>query len=393
MKLRRNNIYVTYLIPLLPCTLFRCIFLVDNEDMAKNIQTYKGKVVVTGAGGFIGHHLCRFLRQQGYWVRGVDIVKPQFSPMSDFDEFLILDLRDFRNAMEAMEGMDRAYALAALNGSIEFTTTVKAPIVRDNSQINMNTAEACVRAGVKRLFYSSSACVYPIDLQGEKPTALTEEHAYPSNPDSEYGWEKLFSERMYKSFEEDYGLEVRIARFFNIYGAECLIDTLKSKAPLALTRKIIEAEDGGEVFIWGDGKQVRSFLYIDDCVEGIYRLMESDINEPINLGTTDHVSINELVDIVAKIEGKNIKKVHQLDKIQGVRNRICDFSKAQKLLKWESKVRMEEGMRVINKFVHKELGLNKFRDGIDTLLSSFDNRSAETSNGIRKSKVAASATV
>ena len=340
----------------------------------KNGKLEKEKVVITGGGGFIGHHLARYLRNKGYWVRGVDIVEPQFSSLTDFDEFLILDLRDFRNCIEALSGMEKVYALAALNGSIEFTTNVKAPIIRDNHRINANTAEAAVRVGVKRLFYSSSACVYPIDLQGEKPTPLKEEHAYPANPDSEYGWEKLFSERMYKSFEEELGLELRIARFFNVYGPECLIDTLKSKAPMALTKKVIEAEDGGEVKIWGDGKQVRSFLYIDDCVEGIYKLMNSDIKEPVNLGTEDHLSINDLVDIIAEIEGKKIKKIHQLNKIQGVRNRLCDFSKAKKLLKWERKVLPKEGMTKINHFVRKELSMSHFKNGIDTFMSSLDGQ-------------------
>lgn len=331
----------------------------------------KIKVLVTGAGGFIGHHLARFLRSKGYWVRGVDIVYPEFSPMSDFDEFKILDLRDFRNCMEAVEGVERIYALAALNGSIEYTTTVRAAIVRDNFSLNVNTAEAAVRAGIKRIFYSSSACVYPIEMQGEeKPKALKEEYAYPANPDSEYGWEKLFSERMYKSFEADHGLEVRIARFFNVYGPECLIDTLKSKAPMALTRKVIEASDNGEVKIWGDGKQVRSFLYIDDCVEAVYKLMESDIEVPVNIGTDDHLSINDLVDIIAEIENKDIKKVHEMTKIQGVRNRLCDFSRAEKLLKWKRRVSPKEGMTVINKFVHKQMGLKSFQSGVDSFFSS-----------------------
>lgn len=207
------------------------------------------RVVVTGAGGFIGHHLSRFLRGKGYWVRAVDIRKPEFSPMSDFDKFLLLDLRELKNAEKAFEGMERVYALAAQNGSIEFITTVKAMIMRDNVLINVNTAEAALRQKVRRVFYSSSACVYPIELQWDKPTPLKEEHVYPADPDSEYGWEKLFSERLYKAYEDDHGLEVRISRFFNIYGPECSIYTLRSKASMALTRKVVESENGGEIQI------------------------------------------------------------------------------------------------------------------------------------------------
>jgi GDP-D-mannose 3', 5'-epimerase len=315
------------------------------------------KILITGAGGFIGHHLSRFLRNKGYWVRGVDIVHPRFSSLDDFDEFKILDLRDFRNCIEAMGNIDKVYALAALNGSIEYTTTERAIIVRDNTTININTAESAVASKIKRLFYSSSACVYPIWKQMEgNISSLREEDSYPAMPDSEYGWEKLYSERMYKSYEADFGLNVRIARFFNIYGPECLIDTLKSKAPMALTRKVIEAGNKGTVEIWGDGKQVRSFCYIDDCCEGIWKIMESEYDEPINIGTTDHISINDLVDLIAKIEGIKIKKIFQPNKIQGVRARICDYSKAERLLGWKRKVIMEKGLKEINKFVHKQLG-------------------------------------
>lgn len=317
------------------------------------------KILITGAGGFIGHHLARFLKNKGFFVRGVDITYPQFSDLSDFHDFRILDLRDFRNCAEAMEGIHKVYALAAQNGSIEYTITNKADTLRDNATININTAEACIRAGVKRLFFSSSACVYPEDKQTKvNSTQLKEEDIYPANPDSEYGWEKLFSERLYKSYEEDHGLEVRIARFFNIYGPECLIDTIRSKAPkapMALTRKVIQAGAGGTVKIWGDGKQVRSFCYITDCIEAIFRLMESNIKEPVNIGTSDHISINQLVDIICKIEGVKVNKVYQLNKVQGVRGRLCDFSKAKKLLRWKANVTLTEGMREVNKFTHDNL--------------------------------------
>lgn len=317
----------------------------------------KEKVLITGAGGFVGHHLARFLKKKGFFVRGVDIVYPKFSDLSDFHDFKILDLREFRNCKEAFEGIDRVYALAAQNGSIEYTTTNKADLLRNNALVNLNTAEACVQSGAKRLFFSSSACVYPEEKQTEVDSApLKESDVYPANPDSEYGWEKLFSERMYRSYEADHGLEVRIARFFNIYGPECLIDTLRSKAPMALTRKVIEAGDGGTVKIWGDGEQVRSFCYITDCVEAVFKLMESNILEPINIGTSDHISINKLVDIICKVEGINIKRTHQLHKVQGVRGRLCDFSKARKLLHWKAKVKPMQGMKVINKFVHAQLG-------------------------------------
>jgi GDP-D-mannose 3',5'-epimerase len=317
----------------------------------------KEKVVVTGAGGFIGHHLCRYLKSLGYFVRGVDIHKPEFSGMDDFNEFKILDLRSLTNCVIAVEGMDKVYALAAENGSIEYTTTNRAELVHSNTLINLNTAEACRLEKVKRLFFSSSACVYPLHLQEscKDSLPLKEQDAYPANPDSEYGWEKLFSERLYQSYAIDHGLEVRIARFFNIYGPECLIDTLRSKAPMALTRKIIEAGAGGIVDVWGTGDAIRSYCYVDDCVKAIHMLMESDITEPINIGTDNHVSVDNLVTTIAIVNGTPIEINHQLDKVEGVKARLCNFDKAKKLLGWESTTSMSEGLRAVNEFVHEQL--------------------------------------
>ena len=206
---------------------------------------------------------------------------------------------------------------------------------------------------VKRVFYSSSACVYPLRLQEtDEEHALKESDVAPADPDTEYGWEKLFSEHVYNSYAIDRGLEVRIARFINIYGTECLVDTLKSKAPMALTRKVIDAGEGGDVHIWGDGDQKRTFCYITDLLEGIYLLMQSDVSEPVNLGSNELYSINELVDLICDIEGVKVNKVHQLDKVQGVRVRQADLTKAETLLGWKRKVTMREGLTEVNKFVH-----------------------------------------
>jgi nucleoside-diphosphate-sugar epimerase len=241
-----------------------------------------------------------------------------------------------------------------LNGSIEFTTNNKAELIHNNALINLNMAEACRVNGVKRVFYSSSACVYPIHYQDTMDIhAMKETDDMPAHPDTEYGWEKLFSEHVYNSFRDDYGLEVRIARFFNIYGPEGVLDTLKSKAPMALTKKVIESD--GEVYVWGDGTQKRSFCYIQDCVEAIQLLMESDVTEPVNIGTSDLVSIGDLVDLIADIEGKKITKVYQPEKVAGVQTRHADFSRAEELLGWKNKVGMREGMTEINKFAHKIL--------------------------------------
>lgn len=312
------------------------------------------KILVTGAGGFIGHHLVRYLKEKGYWVRGVDIKEPEYSPKNEADEFLLLDLRYIDNCLKATEGIEEIYALAADMGGMGFIMSHTSDILYNNVSINSNTAEAARQNKVKRLFYSSTACVYPKYKQKEiNVPALKESDAYPAEPDSEYGWEKLFSERLYKSYGQFY--EVRIARFHNIYGPEGTYDGERAKAPAALSRKVALAKDGDYIEIWGDGLQTRSFCYIDDCTEGIYNLMNSDIKEPLNIGSDRLVSVNETVDIIAKIAAKKINKKYQLDKPQGVRGRNSDNTLCKKVLKWEPKISLEEGLGKTYKWIEKQL--------------------------------------
>jgi GDP-D-mannose 3', 5'-epimerase len=303
------------------------------------------KVLVTGAGGFIGHHLVTFLKGKGYWVRGVDIKPPEFSVI-DADEFELLDLRRWENCLRATRGVDEVYALAADMGGMGFISSHHAEILHNNSLINIHTLDAARENGVKRYLYTSSACVYPEFLQTEtnvKP--LKEEDAYPAMPQDAYGWEKLVSERLCQHYREEYGIETRVVRFHNIFGPLGTWEGGREKAPAAMCRKVAVAKLTGnpEIDIWGDGEQTRSFCYVDDCVEGIHKLMRSDHHEPLNLGQDRMVTINQLADIVAEIADIRLNKRH-VDGPQGVRGRNSDNTRLREVLGWEPEISLEDGL-------------------------------------------------
>jgi nucleoside-diphosphate-sugar epimerase len=313
------------------------------------------KILVTGGGGFIGSHLCRYLKNRGCWVRAVDIKWDNYIT-GYADQLVTTDLRKAESSLEVVKGMDRVYNLAANMGGIGYITTVKAEVMRDNVLINVNMLEAAKKHKVDRYFFSSSACVYPTYKQ-ESPEVvpLKEDEAYPADPDNEYGWEKLFTERLCMNYAEDFGLEIRVARFHNIYGPEGTYKGGKEKAPAALCRKVAEASDPGEITIWGDGKQTRSFCYIDDCIRGIEALMESDYATPLNIGSDRLVTIDELADIIMKISGKEITKVYDLKEPQGVRGRNADLSLVTKIIGWKPVVSLEKGLERTYKWIESKV--------------------------------------
>ncbi len=316
----------------------------------------QSKYLVTGAGGFIGHHLVKELRSQGHWVRGADIKYPEFDE-SDANEFILLDLRRWENCLQAAEGVDHVFALAADMGGMGFISHHHGQILHNNLLINTHTMEAARIQGVKRYFYTSSACVYPEYLQSEANIRpLKEEDVYPAQPQDAYGWEKLISEHLCRHYGEEYDIQTRIVRFHNIFGPLGTWEGGREKVPAALCRKIAYAKLTGNptIEIWGDGEQTRSFCYIDDCITGILKLMQSDYSQPLNLGQDRMVTINELADIISKIADIKIEKKH-IPGPQGVRGRNSDNTLLKKVLGWEPQISLEQGLEITYRWIENQV--------------------------------------
>jgi nucleoside-diphosphate-sugar epimerase len=315
------------------------------------------KALVLGAGGFIGNHLVNRLKSEGYWVRAADLKYPEYSKTTA-DEFIICDLTDYKKTSllmlapdqhsldEKENAFDEVYQLAADMGGAGyiFSGENDAVLMHNSAQINLNIAELCKQFNVKKVFYSSSACMYPAYNQ-EDPNnpKCSEDSAYPAAPDSEYGWEKLFSERLYLAYARNFGMNVRIARFHNIFGPMGTWDGGREKAPAAICRKVLKANDGEEIEIWGDGEQTRSFLYIDECIEGVRRLMNSDFTGPVNIGSDEMVTINQLVDLASSFENKNLIKKHISGPL-GVRGRNSDNELIFNKLGWKPNYPLQKGL-------------------------------------------------
>jgi nucleoside-diphosphate-sugar epimerase len=315
------------------------------------------KALVCGAGGFIGSHLVKRIKEEGFWVRGVDLKYPEFGE-TRADDFVIGDLRDsYICCQVADQRFDEVYQFAADMGGAGyiFTGENDADIIHNSAMINLNMVKACYRQNIKRISYSSSACIYPEynQMEPDNPNCA-EDSVYPAEPDSEYGWEKLFSERMYLASQRNYGMEVRIARYHNIFGPEGCWNDGREKAPAAICRKVAMAEDGGEIEIWGDGKQSRSFLYIDECLEGTIRLMRSDWTGPVNIGSDEMVTIDQLADMVMEIARKNLTKNHIPGPL-GVRGRNSDNRLIAEKLNWRPVQTLIVGLEQTYKWIEKQI--------------------------------------
>ncbi|MGD1070144.1 MAG: NAD-dependent epimerase/dehydratase family protein [Bryobacteraceae bacterium] len=326
------------------------------------MRTVRQKVLVAGAGGFIGGHLVKRLKMEGYWVRGVDLKRHEYSETAA-DEFIVGDLCRPEIAKTAVDGVAEVYQLAADMGGAGyiFTGEHDAAVMRNSATVNLNILEFGTRAGVKKLFYSSSACIYPEYNQRDPDNPkCSEESAYPAAPDSEYGWEKLFSERLYLAYMRNRGVEVRIARFHNIFGPEGCWTGGREKAPAAICRKVAEAPDGGQIEIWGDGKQTRSFLYVDECVEGVRLLMESRFTGPVNIGSEEMVTINQLAEMVAGIAGKQLSLRHIPGPL-GVRGRNSDNRLIAEKLGWRPSRPLAEGMEKTYTWIREQVVSHQLR--------------------------------
>lgn len=320
----------------------------------------KKEALVCGAGGFIGSHMVRRLKNEGYWVRGVDLKKPEFSTTAA-DDFLVLDLRDQNNYAKVLDRpFDEVYQFAADMGGAGyiFSGAHDADVMHNSATINLNMAYYGQKAGIKKIFYSSSACMYPAYNQEDpKSPKCSEDSAYPAEPDSEYGWEKLFSERLYLSFARNYGLQIRIARFHNIFGPEGTWRGGKEKAPAALCRKVAEAGDGGSIEMWGDGEQTRSFLYIDECIEAVRRLVESDFTGPVNIGSEEMVTINELAMMIMGIADKKLS-INHIPGPLGVRGRNSDNRLIKEKLGWAPSMPLKDGLQKTYVWVEAQVKAN-----------------------------------
>jgi GDP-D-mannose 3',5'-epimerase len=313
------------------------------------------RALVTGAGGFIGNHLVNRLKSEGYWVRGADLKYPEYQD-TKADDFKILDLRRWEDCQEAVRGINIVYNLAADMGGIGYITYSLATIARNNILINAHMLEAARLAGVEKFLFSSSACVYAQYKQKTPDVVpLKEEDAYPADPEPGYGWEKLYAEQLCHYYHHDFSLETRVVRFHNVYGPLGTYEGGKEKAPAAISRKVALANDEDEIEIWGDGAQTRSFMYVDDCVEGLLRLMASDFHDPLNLGTDELISVDGLVDLICSIADKRVRKRHDLFKPQGVRGRNSDNAKLRSVLGWQPSISLRRGLTDTYKWIEAEL--------------------------------------